>query len=121
MTDTLYNRLGGYDAIAAVTDDLLARLMADAQLGRFWRHRATDSVQREKQLLINFLCAASGGPLHYTGRDMTTSHRGMGINEADWRAFLGHLEATLDHFEVAAPVRAEVLGFINSTKAEIVE
>jgi hypothetical protein len=48
--DTLYTRLGGYDAIAAVADDLLPRLMSDSQLGRFWTHRAEDSVRREKQL-----------------------------------------------------------------------
>src|SRR5439155_25265649 len=56
MADTLYQRLGGYDAIAAVSDDLLVRLMADAQLGRFWHVRAADSLWREKQLLIDFLC-----------------------------------------------------------------
>ena len=52
MSDTLYARLGGYDAIAAVADDLLARLQADAQLGRFWQHRSEDGVRREKQLMV---------------------------------------------------------------------
>ena len=84
MTDTLYARLGGYDAIAAVADDLLARLQADAQLGRFWHHRGEDGLRREKQLLVNFLCASAGGPMYYTGRDMKISHRGLGISESDW-------------------------------------
>ena len=121
MSDTLYKRLGGYDAIAAVADDLLPRLMGDAQLGRFWQNRAEDSLHREKQLLINFLCASAGGPLYYVGRDMKTSHRGMGISEGDWQAFLGHLHATLDTFAVPAQERAEVLGFVDSTKPDIVE
>ena len=121
MVDTLYKRLGGYDAIAAVADDLLARLMADAQLSRFWQNRAEDSVRREKQLLVDFLCASCGGPLNYVGRDMKTSHRGMGVSESDWQAFLVHLEATLDGFAVPIAERAEVLGFVNSTKPDIVE
>ena len=121
MADALYKRLGGYDAIAAVAGDLLVRLMADAQLARFWQNRAEDSVRREKQLLINFLCASAGGPLYYVGRDMKTSHRGMGISESDWHTFLVHLEATLDGFAVPATERAEVLGFVNSTKPDIVE
>jgi hemoglobin len=54
-TKTLYERLGGYDAISAVANDLLPRLRNDPQLGRFWAHRAEDSIQREKQLLIDFL------------------------------------------------------------------
>src|SRR6266852_5605473 len=121
MADTLYKRLGGYDAIAAVADDLLPRLMADPQLARFWQNRAEDSLRREKQLLVDFLCASSGGPLYYVGRDMKTSHRGMGISESDWQRFIGHLEATLDNFEVPAPERSAVREFIASTKADIVE
>src|SRR5947208_581036 len=99
MAETLYKRLGGYDAIAAVADNLLPRLTADSQLGRFWQHRGEDGVRREKQLLIDFLCASAGSPLHYVGREMKLSHRGLGINERDWQVFLGHVNATLDHFE----------------------
>jgi Bacterial-like globin len=72
--ETLYERLGGYDAIAAVADDLLPRLQADPQLGRFWAHRGDDGVKREKQLLIDFLCASAGGPVYYRGRDMVLTH-----------------------------------------------
>ncbi len=119
--ETLYARLGGYDAIAAVVDDLLPRLMEDPKLGRFWAHRGNDGLQREKQLLVDFLCASAGGPMVYVGRDMRTTHVGMKIDEADWDAFLGHLSATLDQFDVPAVERAEVLEFIASTKAEILD
>jgi hemoglobin len=117
----LYARLGGYDAIAAVADDLLQRLMGDGQLGRFWRDRSLDSVRREKQHLIEFLCASTGGPAYYMGRDMVTAHRGMGISESDWSVFVGHLNATLDHFTVPARERGEVLAFVDSLKKDIVE
>src|SRR6266542_7060758 len=120
-TATLYARLGGYDAIAAVADDLLPRLMSDSQLARFWKNRAADSVRREKQLLIDFLCASAGGPLYYVGRDMKTSHRGLGISERDCQLFIGHLNATLDEFRVATNEKADVLAFIESTKKDIVE
>jgi truncated hemoglobin YjbI len=118
---TLYERLGGYDAIAAVADDLLSRLKADPRLARFWQHRGEDGVRREKQLLIDFLCASAGGPLYYTGRDMKTVHRGMGIDEGDWSAFLGHLDATLEKFQVPPPERDAVAAFVQGTKADIVE
>jgi hemoglobin len=120
-SDTLYHRLGGYDAIVAVVDDLLARLKADAQLGRFWQHRGEDGILRERQLLINFLCSSAGGPLMYFGRDMKTVHKGMVISEGDWEAFIGHVEATLANFEVPAAERAAVLGFVSGLKADIVE
>ena len=120
-TASLYARLGGYDAIAAVADDLLPRLVSDPQLGRFWAHRAADSIRREKQLLIDFLCASAGGPLYYTGRDMATSHKGMEISAKDWEIFLGHLRATLDRFQVPEKERREVLAFVDSTRADIVE
>ena len=121
VSDTLYHRLGGYDAVVAVVDDLLARLKADAQLGRFWQHRGEDGLLRERQLLINFLCSSAGGPLMYVGRDMTTAHKGMGISESDWQAFIGHVEDTLATFEVPEDERTSVLGFIGGLKADIVE
>lgn len=125
MTDesekSLYDRLGGYDAITAVANNLLPRLMADEQLGRFWAHRGDDGVAREKQLLIDFLCHNAGGPMYYTGRSMITSHRGMGISGSDWDRFMNHVRATLTHFELPERETADVLGFIQSTKSEIVE
>jgi hemoglobin len=121
MAETLYARLGGYDGIAAVVEALLLRLTKDPQLGRFWQHRGEDGLRREKQLLIDFLCASAGGPLLYVGRDMKTSHKGMRISAGDWQAFIGHLEATLDGFNVPADERSAVLGFVGSTKSDIVE
>ncbi len=118
---SLYERLGGYDAVAAVCADLLPRLRADAQLGRFWEHRGDDGIQREYQLLVNFLCNAAGGNVYYTGRDMKLSHKGMRISASDWDVFMGHLNATLDHFKVPEPERSQVVGFVESTKADMVE
>jgi hemoglobin len=120
-TKSLYERLGGYDAISAVSNDLVDRLQADPQLGRFWQHRGEDGLKRERQLLVDFLCAAAGGPMYYTGRDMKLSHKGMRISESDWNIFLNHAAATLDKFKVPQPERDEVVAFVLSTKADIVE
>lgn len=118
---TLYERLGGYDALSAVTKDLAARLVADQKLGRFWAHRGKDGIDREVQLIVDFLAAKSGGPLYYRGREMKLSHVGMKIDEADWKALMKHLGATLDKFKVPEKERAEVVAFIESTKKDIVE
>jgi hemoglobin len=118
---TLYERLGGYDAIAAVVNDLLPRLMSDSRLGRFWENRGEDGIKREEQLLIDFLCSSAGGPVLYTGRDNKTSHKGMGISEDDWGKFISHINATLEKFQLPQQERSDVIGFIESTKADIVE
>ena len=118
---TLYERLGGYDAIAAVADNLLPRLRDDPQLGRFWAHRGEDGARREKQLLIDYLCAAAGGPLYYRGRDMLLTHRGMRISESDWNVFLGHAAATLAKFNVPAAEQSDVVAFVRGLKQDIVE
>lgn len=118
---SLYGRLGGYDAIAAVVNDLLPRLRADPLLGRFWRHRPEDSLKRSKQLLSDFLCASAGGPLYYTGRDMKICHKGMGISESDWTAFMGHLHSTLEALDVPQAGRDGLAAFVQGTKADMVE
>ena len=118
---SLYERLGGYDAIFAVTNDLLDRMEKDPQLGRFWQHRSEDGVKRERQLIVDFLCASSGGRLYYKGRDMKLSHKGMRISESDWTIFLNHADATLKAFNVPRAEYDEVVAFVQSTKADIVE
>ena len=120
-TKTLYAQLGGYDAIAAVADHLVSRLRSDERLGRFWAHRGEDGIRRETQLLVDFLCHSAGGPMYYTGRDMKISHKGMRISEEDWSALLTNLNATLDHFQVPPAQKESVVGFVQSTKVEIVE
>ena len=120
-TKTLYERLGGYNAIAAVANDLLSRLRADLQLGRFWAHRGEDGVMREKQLLIDFLCASAGGPMYYRGRDMLLVHRGMRISDSDWNVFLSHAAATLAKFQVPEAEQRDVVAFVQSLKKECVE
>jgi hemoglobin len=118
---TLYERLGGYDAISAVVGDLLPRLRGDAQLGQFWQHRAEDSLQRSKQHLIDFLCSNAGGPVYYFGRDMKTSHKGMKISEPDWATFVGHLHATLKAFKLPQREHDELVALIQTTKKDMVE
>ena len=76
---------------------------------------------REKQLLIDFLCASAGGPMYYRGRDMTLVHKGMRINENDWNVFLGHAAATLAKFQVPDAEQREVVAFVQSIKKECVD
>ncbi len=118
---SLYERLGGYDAIAAVTDDFLARLAGDKQLGRFFPGHSTDSLKKIRQHIVDQLCVATGGPCIYTGRDMKTSHAGMGITEADWNQAAALLVQTLDKFKVPAAEKGEVLAAVSALKKDIVE
>jgi hemoglobin len=122
MSDkSLYERLGGYDVVVVAVDEILPRLMKDSQLERFWQNRGADGVARERQLLIDYLSDASGGPMYYTGRDMKLTHEGMGVSESDWSIFISHVADALDHLSVADPERGDVLGFIESLKGDIVE
>jgi hemoglobin len=120
-TRSLYERLGGYDAIAAAVDDLLERLTSDPQLGVYWRGHSKDSMKRDRQLIVDFLGAATGGPVVYRGRDMKTSHEGLQISESDWKTFVEHTIATLDKFRVPEREKAEFLDAAASLKGDIVE
>ena len=118
---SLYERLGGYDGIAAFTNDLLPRLQADPQLGRFWQNRGDDGIAREHQLLIDYLCASAGGSMYCTGRDMKLTHKGMKISERDWSIFLEHAGATLKALQVPKQECDDVAAFVTSLKPDIVE
>ena len=118
---SLYTRLGGYDALAAVTDDFIGRMATDKNLAKFFAGHSKDSLVRIRQLVVDQLCAATGGPCAYIGRDMKSAHQGMGISEADWNAAAAHLVATLDKFKVPEKEKAEVLAAISGLKNDIVE
>ncbi len=119
--DSLYKRLGGYDAIAAVTDDFIGKLVTDKKLGRFFTGASEDSKKRIRQLVVDQLCAATGGPCVYIGRDMKTSHRGLGITNDDWNTAVKHLVDTLNKFKVPQKEQQELAGALDGLKADIVE
>jgi hemoglobin len=118
---SLYKRVGGYDAIAAVTDDFLGRLAGDKQMSRFFVGVSADSLRKLRQHVVDQLCEASGGPCYYTGRAMKTTHAGLGITESDWQVTVKHLNGTLDRFKVPDKERNEILSLFASLKGDIVE
>jgi hemoglobin len=118
---SLYDRLGGYNAVAAVVDDFVGRLIADKQFERFFAGHSTDSKKRIRQHIVDQLCAAAGGPCIYTGRTMKDSHAGLGITEAEWNAAAKHLVASLDKFKVGEQEKTDLLAFVTTLKADIVE
>lgn len=122
MTDlSLYDRVGGRAGIEAFASNLLPRLQADPQLGRFWSHRGDDGVAREKALLIDFLSVSAGGPGDYSGRDMLTTHKGMEINNKDWSSFLIHAGKAMTELEIPQQERDELVAFVLTLKSDVVD
>jgi hemoglobin len=117
---SLYQRLGGYDALAAVSDDFLGHLANDPQMGRFFVGLSTDSRNKVRQHVVDFLCVATGGPCKYTGRDMKTAHTGLNITESDWTSMVKYLVGTLDKFKVPEKEKNEVLSALSGLKGDIV-
>jgi hemoglobin len=118
---SLYQRLGGYDAIAAVSDEFIARLAADEQEKRFFIGFSNDSKMRIRQHIVDFICKAAGGPCSYTGRDMKTAHAGAGISKADWERTLKIFGEVLDKFQVPDQERKDLAGAIGPLEKDIVE
>jgi hemoglobin len=115
---SLYDRLGGKAALSVVVDQFVANVAADTRInGRF----ATTDIPKLKGHLVDQVCMATGGPCSYTGRDMKTTHAGMKISNADFRALVEDLAKALDTFKVPAAEKGELLGLLGSMKKDIVE
>ena len=115
---SLYQRLGGKDAITAVVDDFVNRVAADNRINGFF---AKANVPRLKAQLVDQICEASGGSCKYTGRDMKAVHKGMGVTGAAFDALVGDLVATLDKFKVGEREKKDLLGALGPMKTDIVE
>jgi hemoglobin len=113
----LYDRLGGQAAIVAVVDDFIGRVAADDRIKI--RFSNTD-IPRLKSLLVEFVCLATGGPCHYSGQDMETSHAGMELVDEEFNALVEDLAATLDKFKVPAKEKNELLGALGPLEPRMV-
>ena len=114
---SLYDRLGGKPAITAVVDDFVANVAADQRINaRF----ANANIGRLKQMLVAQICAGTGGPCSYTGRDMQSAHKGMNISDAEFGALVEDLVTTLDKFKVPAKEKQDLLAVLGPMKPAIV-
>jgi hemoglobin len=118
---SLYERVGGYDALAAVVDEFIGRLATDKKFERFFVGFSTDSKKKLRQHILDQFCVATGGPCVYMGREMKITHAGLGITEADWDAAAKHLAGSIDKFKVPEKEKGELLAFVTSLKKDIVE
>lgn len=121
MRPSLYARLGGYDAIAGIVADLFERLKQDVRFARFGSGRSLESKARVQQLTVEQLCALAGGPCFYIGRDMKTSHRGLGITTEEWDANREHTMHVLRQHGISEPEQGEFLELFERYRADIVE
>ncbi len=117
---TLYAQLGGYDAIAAVSDDIIGRLATDPKLAKFFVGINNEHKAFLRQRFVEFLCAKTGGPCVYTGRDMKTTHAGLNITEDEWNAMVADFGQTEDKFDIPQALRAQVAQLFAQIKPDIV-
>jgi hemoglobin len=120
---SLYDRLGGKQAITAVVDEFVGRVAGDNRINHFFAATASNPAQLAsfKMKLVDQICEASGGPCKYTGKDMKSAHRGMGITTADFNALVEDLVGALDTFNVAAADKNQLLGVLGPMQGQIVE
>jgi hemoglobin len=114
---TLYQRLGGYDSIQAVVDEAIKNIAADRRINRFFKGA---NIQRLRRQLADQICAASGGPCVYRGRDMKSAHAGMGIESRHFDALVQDLGKALNKFRVPAREQRELVALLAPTKKDIV-
>lgn len=107
--------------IASIVDDMFSLLQADPRFVRFATGRSMDSHKRARQLIVDQLCALSGGPCFYIGRDMKTSHTGLGITDSEWNANLDITRQALEKNGIRGPEQTEFLSMFERHKADIVE
>lgn len=118
MGQTLYERLGGIDAITAVVEDFRDRVAADDRINL--KFQRTD-LARLRKMLIDQVCEATGGPCRYNGRGMKEAHAGMKVTNGEFNALVEDLVATLNRFKVPGAEQNELLAILGPLKSEIVE
>ena len=114
---TLYEELGGSAAITKVVDVFLARLNGDARINTLFAKVDHNDLRR---LVIEQLCAGTGGPCKYTGRSMEEAHSGLNLTDADFSAFMGDLVAAMDDVKVPLAQQNKLIALLAPMKPQIV-
>ena len=117
---SLYKRLGGREGIRGVVDDFVAFLVADPRVKDRFTKLTPAQVEKLKTNASDQVCAATGGPCSYLGKDMKAAHQGMNITEADWNATVEDLIKALDKRNVAKKDQQELIGLLAPMKMDIV-
>jgi len=115
---SLYERLGGINAITAVVENFRDRVAGDTRINQKF---AQTDLGRLRKMLIDQVCEAAGGPCRYTGRSMKDAHKGMKVTSGEFDALVQDLVVTLNHFKVGKKEQDEVLGVLGPLKTDIVE
>ena len=123
---TLWDRLGGEQAVTAVVHEFVTTGAADPKVNftrkgtpREWE-ASPANVKKLERRLVEFISQNTGGPIKYQGRDMVSSHTGMNISDAEFDALAGHLVKALDKFKVKPADRDELVKIVASTRPQIV-
>jgi hemoglobin len=115
---SLYDRLGGTDAITAVTHAFEDRAAKDDRINQKFARTNLDRLTKE---FVDQVCQDTGGPCTYTGLSMKTAHTNMGVTSGEWDAFMEDLVATLDSFNVGKAEQDELLSILRPMRPDIVE
>jgi hemoglobin len=115
---SLYEQLGGQEAIDAVVEEFYARVLADEKVKSLFDN--TD-MEKQKRHQAAFIAYATGGPNRYQGRTIKKAHEGLGITEEQFAAVAGHLSDSLKHFNVPEELIERVIELFNSLKGDVVE
>ena len=118
---SLYERLGGYDAISAVVDSFLDKVWNDPRISRFFVGMGTDTRNQLRQKNKNLMCHNTGGPCKKINRPLKLAHAGLGITEKEFYIVVDHLADTLKEFKVPAREQEEVMSKVRKLKPKIVE
>jgi truncated hemoglobin YjbI len=118
QSKSLYERLGGKEAISAVVEDFAGNVLADARINKKF---AKSDPARLVANLKDFVCFATGGPCQYKGLSMKESHKNMGTTAGEFNALVEDLVKTLDKFKVAEKDKNELLSALAGLKGDIVE
>lgn len=131
---SLYERLGGVFAIAAVVDHFSDAVVENPIVGqksenpqlREWHTKDLGRLPGLKFMRTLWVCNVSGGPFQYTATKpgatllgLEEAHRGLRISPAEFDEVAAELGRTLDFFKIPEPEKAEVLAAFAAHKGEV--
>jgi hemoglobin len=118
---SLFERLGGKEAIAKVVDIFIKNVAADAKINKRFAKLPAAKMEKLKTNLVDQICEATGGDCKYTGKGMKEVHKGMKIKDDEWNALVADLKSALEEAKVPEAEQGDLMSLLGPMKDDIVE
>ena len=114
--ESLYQQLGGQEAVESITKNLLDRILSNPKIDFLFKETDREDLHIK---IVNQVCMETGGPCEYEGLDMVEAHSGMDIKYSEFDVFVEDFILAMEDAKIPFRLQNKVLAVFAPMREDI--